>query len=58
MADKELREALEAVYAILTRRLAEPDDDSDTGSLVKACTIVEKALAAHPEGDEGQQELY
>lgn len=33
--------ALKRVYTIITRRLAEPDNDSDTGSLVEAVTIIE-----------------
>jgi hypothetical protein len=45
-----LRDALEIIYNILTRRLAEPEDESDTGSLVKACTIAEEAMLAPKEG--------
>jgi len=44
----ELRKALTEIYKILTRRLAKPEDDSDTGSLVKAAILAEEALAAHP----------
>jgi hypothetical protein len=41
---REAVQAFQAIYKIITRRLAEPEDDSDTGSLVSALTLCEAAI--------------